>query len=48
MEKLNIWKKKVFIKDKSIVYTSGSGGLFKAGIPIGIYNKKNLDFENKH
>ena len=39
-------EKEIDIKDKSIVYTSGSGGLFKAGIPIGIYNKGNLDFEN--
>ena len=39
-------EKEIDIKDKSSVYTSGSGGLFKAGIPIGIYNKGNLDFEN--
>ena len=39
-------EKEIDIKDKSIVYSSGSGGLFKAGIPIGIYNKENLDFEN--
>ena len=30
----------ILIQDKSIVYTSGSGGLFKPGIPIGIYNKE--------
>ena len=30
----------ILIKDKSIVYTSGSGGLFKSGIPVGIYHKK--------
>jgi len=29
----------IIIQDKSIVYTSGSGGLFKPGIPIGIYHK---------
>ena len=29
----------ILIKDKSIVYTSGSGGLFKPGIPVGIYYK---------
>jgi len=28
----------ILIKDKSIVYTSGSGGLFKSGIPVGIYH----------
>ena len=30
----------ISIKDKSIVYTSGSGGLFKPGIPIGTYHKE--------
>ena len=30
----------ILIKDKSIVYTSGSGGLFKPGIPIGTYHKE--------
>ncbi len=39
-------EKEIDIKDKSTVYTSGSGKIFKAGIPIGIYNKGNLDFEN--
>ena len=34
----------IFIQDKSIVYTSGSGGLFKSGIPIGIYDKGNIDY----
>ena len=38
-------EKEIDIKDKSTVYTSGSGKIFKAGIPIGIYNKGNLDFE---
>ena len=33
----------IFIQDKSIVYTSGSGGLFKSGIPIGIYHKETED-----
>ena len=28
------------IQDKSIVYTSGSGALFKPGIPVGIVSKK--------
>ena len=28
------------IEDGSIIYTSGSGGLFKSGIPVGIYNKE--------
>jgi len=30
----------ISIVDKSIVYTSGSGGLFKPGIPIGTYHKE--------
>ena len=30
----------ILIEDKSIVYTSGSGGLFKPGIPIGTYYKE--------
>jgi rod shape-determining protein MreC len=30
----------IVIQDKSVVYTSGSGGLFKPGIPIGIYYKE--------
>ena len=29
------------IEDTSIVYTSGAGGLFKAGIPVGKITKKN-------
>jgi rod shape-determining protein MreC len=44
--KIEYLEKEIDIKDKSTVYTSGSGGLFKAGIPIGIYNKGNLDIEN--
>jgi len=35
----------ISISNESIVYTSGSGGLFKPGIPIGIYNKKNTEEE---
>ena len=27
-------------QDKSIIYTSGSGALFKPGIPVGIVSKK--------
>ena len=30
----------ISIEDKSIVYTSGSGGLFRPGIPIGTYHKE--------
>ena len=32
-------------ENKSIVYTSGSGGLFKPGIPIGVLNS--LEIEDK-
>ena len=44
--KIEYLEKEIDIKDKSVVYSSGSGKIFKAGIPIGIYNKGNLDFEN--
>ena len=36
-------KENVSINNKSIVYTSGSGGLFKAGIPVGIYHKETVE-----
>ena len=35
------------IKNESIVYTSGAGSLFKAGIPIGRMNMNNLSDEKK-
>ena len=36
------------IDDKSIVYTSGSGGIFKSGIAIGRYNyREDINGENK-
>ena len=39
----------ILIKDKSIVYTSGSGGLFKSGIPVGIYHiETEEDYELVH
>ena len=41
--KIEYLESEISIGDKSIVYTSGSGGLFKPGIPVGIYNKKNTD-----
>ncbi|MBC8307684.1 MAG: rod shape-determining protein MreC [Pelagibacterales bacterium] len=41
--KIEYLKSEVFIENDSIVYTSGSGGLFKSGIPVGIYNKKNTE-----
>ncbi len=33
-------------KDSSIVYTSGSGGIFKSGIPIGIFKEENEGYVN--
>ena len=38
--KIEYLKADVAIDNKSIVYTSGSGGLFKSGIPVGIYYKE--------
>lgn len=37
---LNYLPKNNKIKDQNIVYTSGAGGIFKAGMPIGKINKK--------
>ena len=38
--KIEYLEREIIINDKSVVYTSGSGGLFKAGIPVGIYHKE--------
>ena len=39
------------IQDQSIIYTSGSGAIFKPGIPVGIVKKKiedsSVDFFSK-
>ena len=40
-------KEKYIIDRESIVYTSGSGGIFKSGIPIGIIENIDLDIEHK-
>ena len=40
-------KEKYIIDKESVVYTSGSGGLFKSGIPIGIIKNIDLDIEQK-
>ena len=40
-------KKYEDIKNQSTIYTSGSGGLFKAGIPVGTMNNDSLDEEKK-
>ena len=38
-------QKKKSINDKSIVYSSGSGGIFKSGIPIGIISSSSEEEE---
>ena len=40
--KIEYFESEATIENEGIVYTSGSGGLFKPGIPVGIYNKKNI------
>ena len=40
-------KEKYIIDKESVVYTSGSGGLFKSGIPIGTIENIDLDIEQK-
>ena len=40
-------KEKYILDKESVVYTSGSGGLFKSGIPIGIIENIDLDIEPK-
>ena len=37
--KIEYLEKEINVEDQSVVYTSGSGGLFKSGVPVGIYNK---------
>ena len=44
---LQYLKENYLIEGKNTVYTSGAGGLFKAGIPIGKIEKNQLDEENK-
>ena len=38
--KIEYLERDIVINDKSVIYTSGSGGLFKSGIPVGIYHKE--------
>ena len=40
-------KKKVDIQGPAIIYTSGAGGLFKPGIPVGKINDNDLEEEKK-
>ncbi len=41
--KIEYLETEIIIEDNSVVYTSGSGGIFKSGIPIGLYKKENLN-----
>ncbi len=45
--KIEYLQSDLYIEDKSIAYTSGSGGIFKSGIPVGKYNKDNTDGKDK-
>ena len=40
-------KKDEIIENQSIIYTSGTGGLFKAGIPVGRLNSNYSNEEKK-
>mgnify|MGYP001370940648 CR=1 FL=1 len=42
---IEFMQKKKSINDKSIVYSSGSGGIFKSGIPIGIISSSSEEEE---
>jgi len=42
--KIEYLESEIVINDKSVVYTSGSGGLFKSGIPVGIYHKETEEY----
>ena len=44
---LQYLKENYLIEGNNTVYTSGAGGLFKAGIPIGKIEKSELNEENK-
>ena len=41
--KIEYLESEISIDNESVIYTSGSGGLFKPGIPVGIYNKKDTE-----
>ena len=46
--KIEYVESEILVNDGSIVYTSGSGNIFKSGIPIGIFNKnENISEEVK-
>ena len=41
--KIEYLESEISIDNESVIYTSGSGGLFKPVIPVGIYNKKDTE-----
>ena len=43
---IQYFKEDFSLAEKSVIYTSGSGGIFKAGIPIGIVDQKSLYLNN--
>ena len=42
--KIEYFKKNYSINEKKIIYTSGSGGIFKSGIPVGEVESENIKF----
>ena len=42
--KIEYFEKDYIIKEKKIIFTSGSGGIFKSGIPVGEIENKNIKF----
>ena len=44
---IQYFKEDFSLAEKSVIYTSGSGGIFKVGIPIGIVDQKSLYLNNK-
>ena len=45
--KIEYLETEINIEDQSIVYTSGSGAIFKSGIPVGLYNIESKNLEEK-
>ena len=45
--KIEYLESDILIEDNSIVYTSGSGAIFKSGIPIGVYSKGKVKYFSK-
>ena len=45
--KIEYLETEINIEDQSIVYTSGSGAIFKSGIPVGLYSIESKNLEEK-